>query len=136
MNLIRKLSIITMMFATVTAYANPVQINNRFLCPSLESVQQRAAYIDSTEQDNSGFFAYTSQNFTENNTSWLVATIVMGANSQEKAIGLARTIVTNINVRKSEIADVINESMFICYYEPGYVIAVGGNRPNLKLIKK
>ncbi len=108
---------------------------NKIRCPLVEKIQQTA------QKNNEAFFSDGSYTvlthdpaFQDSNLVWLVGVKGIVAGSSDEAIYMAGIATSNINLRKNEYAEKVDESkfntgglftFFVCNYGSGDIMAIG-----------
>lgn len=108
---------------------------DRVHCPLVEKIQQTA------QKANEAFLSHDTYTvlshdpaFQESNLVWLVGVTGIVAGSSDEAIYMAGIAASKTNLRKTEYAEKLDESVFdsgglfdffVCYYGPGDIMAVG-----------
>ena len=104
-------------------------------CPSVEQIKQSAQTINEADFYHSTYGVYSHDPaFQESNLIWLVGVTGIVAGSSDEAIYLARINISNTNICKYEYTKKLDQSVFdtgglfdifVCYYGPSDIMAVG-----------
>jgi len=124
--LIAKSSLALALFAA-TSFAYAKTSNNEILCPAVTTIQQASAKINATEVSDDSYVAYTSSPaFYASNLPWYIG-VSITAQSVAEALTKGKEVVRNINAKAYEYALPLGGgNNFICVYQPGLVVAIGG----------
>jgi hypothetical protein len=128
----KKCSLVVLLGVTTTTLAYAAKTHDPVPCPSLTSIQQTFQNISSARRDATGKYEVSSRGpvFQENNLYWDVSVENVVAKSFYHAVKIGRETVQSASTQQNQNADQ-NDTLYICYYGPGEIQAVGHQSPGV-----